>query len=95
MSDIDQFLHEVTAQLKSTGYGLSLASGRDVWQVLWDNFATCAYTLYGNMGDDTELECPSIDDKLSTSLSKPCNTPPILPDVKITPVDQSVTPETS
>ncbi|PKB96095.1 hypothetical protein RhiirA5_435459 [Rhizophagus irregularis] len=49
MSDIDQFLHEVTAQLKMFGK-------------LWDNFATCAYTLYGNMGDDTELECPSIKD---------------------------------
>ncbi|PKC65558.1 hypothetical protein RhiirA1_460880 [Rhizophagus irregularis] len=35
----------------------------------WDNFATCAYTLYGDMDEDTELECPSINNDLFTSTS--------------------------
>ncbi|PKY57417.1 hypothetical protein RhiirA4_509894, partial [Rhizophagus irregularis] len=70
----------------------------------WDNFATRAYTLYGDMGDDTESECPSADDELFVSTSSSnvkispnpvIETPPILPDVKMTPVDQTVTPETS
>ncbi|PKY61523.1 hypothetical protein RhiirA4_522631, partial [Rhizophagus irregularis] len=48
----------------------------------WDNFSTRAYTLYGDMGDDTESECPSADDELftSTSSSNTKKTPPILPD---------------
>ncbi|CAB4425833.1 unnamed protein product [Rhizophagus irregularis] len=70
----------------------------------WDNFAARAYSIYGDMGDDTESECPSVDDELfaSTSSSNPkstpnpvIETPPILPDVDMTPVDQTVTPETS
>ncbi|EXX50410.1 hypothetical protein RirG_271110 [Rhizophagus irregularis DAOM 197198w] len=52
---------------------------------------------------DSESECPSADDEFgSTFLStlkttpKPVHvTPPILPDVEMTPVDQTVTPETS
>ncbi|PKY35619.1 hypothetical protein RhiirB3_396315, partial [Rhizophagus irregularis] len=68
----------------------------------WNNFATCAYTRFGDMGD-SESECPSTDDEFgSTFLStlkttpKPVHvTPPILPDVEMTPVDQTVTPETS
>uniref|UniRef100_U9T7H1 Uncharacterized protein n=1 Tax=Rhizophagus irregularis (strain DAOM 181602 / DAOM 197198 / MUCL 43194) TaxID=747089 RepID=U9T7H1_RHIID len=69
---------------------------------LWDDFASRAYTNYGDMGD-SESECPSADDEFgSTFLStlkttpKPVHiTPPILPDVEITPVNQTVTPETS
>jgi hypothetical protein len=26
----------------------------------WDSFAACAYHLYGDMGDDTESEGPSV-----------------------------------
>ena len=56
------------------------------------------------MGNDTESEGPSVDDELfaSTSSSNINTTPnpvlempPILPDVEMTPVDQTVTPETS
>ncbi|GBC39636.2 hypothetical protein GLOIN_2v1773465 [Rhizophagus irregularis DAOM 181602=DAOM 197198] len=68
----------------------------------WNNFATRAYIRFGDMGD-SESECPSTDDEFgSTFLSIPKTTPkpvhvtpPILPDVKMTPVDQTVTPETS
>ncbi|PKC53082.1 hypothetical protein RhiirA1_480068 [Rhizophagus irregularis] len=68
----------------------------------WNNFATRAYTRFGDMGD-SESECPSTDDEFgSTFLSIPKTTPkpvhvtpPILPDVEMTPVDQTVTPETS
>ncbi|PKC60193.1 hypothetical protein RhiirA1_445058 [Rhizophagus irregularis] len=35
----------------------------------WDKFATRAYTLYSDMGDDTESECPSADEELFTSTS--------------------------
>ncbi|PKB96477.1 hypothetical protein RhiirA5_434772 [Rhizophagus irregularis] len=62
---------------------------------LWDDFASRAYTNYGDMGD-SESECPSADDEFgSTFLSTPKTTPkpvhvtpPILPDVEMTPVDQ-------
>ncbi|EXX77009.1 hypothetical protein GLOIN_2v1824252 [Rhizophagus irregularis DAOM 181602=DAOM 197198] len=59
----------------------------------WDKFATRAYTLYGDMGDDTESECPSAYDELFTSTSSSntkttpnpvLETPPILPDVEMT-----------
>ncbi|CAB4421392.1 unnamed protein product [Rhizophagus irregularis] len=62
----------------------------------WDAFAICAYILYGDIGNDTELKCPSADDELLASTnssnmkitSNPViEMPPILPDVKITPVD--------
>ncbi|GBC52202.2 hypothetical protein GLOIN_2v1820645 [Rhizophagus irregularis DAOM 181602=DAOM 197198] len=36
---------------------------------LWDSFATRAYQVYGDMGDDTDLEYPSEDDELFTSTS--------------------------
>ncbi|PKY62907.1 hypothetical protein RhiirA4_490310 [Rhizophagus irregularis] len=70
----------------------------------WDNFATRAYQVYGDMGDDTESEGPSEDDELftptSSSYSKTTPNPvlvmpPILPDVEMTPVDQTVIPENS
>ncbi|PKY21248.1 hypothetical protein RhiirB3_434780 [Rhizophagus irregularis] len=70
----------------------------------WDKFATHAYTLYGDMGDVTESECSSADDELFTSTSSSnmkttpnpvLEMPPILPDVEMTPVDQTVTSETS
>ncbi|CAB4410482.1 unnamed protein product [Rhizophagus irregularis] len=70
----------------------------------WDNFATRAYQVYGDMGDDTESEGSSVNDELFTptrsSYTKTTPnpvlvTPPVLPDVEMTPVDQSVTPETS
>ncbi|CAB4423744.1 unnamed protein product [Rhizophagus irregularis] len=70
----------------------------------WDNFATRAYQVYGDMGDDTESEGSSANDKMftptSSSYSKTTpnpvlETPPILPDVEMTPVDQPVTPESS
>ncbi|PKY59973.1 hypothetical protein RhiirA4_483166 [Rhizophagus irregularis] len=32
----------------------------------WDNFATCAYQVYGDMGDDTESEGSSDNDELFT-----------------------------
>ncbi|PKY57927.1 hypothetical protein RhiirA4_511239 [Rhizophagus irregularis] len=35
----------------------------------WDNFATRAYQVYGDMGDDTESEGPSDNDELFTSTS--------------------------
>ncbi|PKC01681.1 hypothetical protein RhiirA5_402719 [Rhizophagus irregularis] len=35
----------------------------------WDKFATRAYTLYSDMGDDTESECSSADEELFTSTS--------------------------
>ncbi|PKY53870.1 hypothetical protein RhiirA4_472318, partial [Rhizophagus irregularis] len=43
----------------------------------WDNFATHAYQVYGDMGDDTESECPSVNDELfvSTSSSNLKSTP--------------------
>ncbi|CAB4410476.1 unnamed protein product [Rhizophagus irregularis] len=83
--------------ISSTGYGQSSTSSRN-------SFAARAYHLYGDMGDDTESECPSVDDELFTSTSSSnvkttpnpvLETPPILPDVEMTPVDQTVTPETS
>ncbi|PKY62507.1 hypothetical protein RhiirA4_432580, partial [Rhizophagus irregularis] len=55
----------------------------------WDSFAARAYRLYGDMGDDTESEGPSVDDELFTSTSSSnvnttpnpvLETPPILPD---------------
>ncbi|PKC08036.1 hypothetical protein RhiirA5_376585 [Rhizophagus irregularis] len=66
-----------------------------------DYFATRAYARFGDMGD-SESECPSTEDEfgstfLSTSKTtpKPVHiSPPILPDVEMTPVDQIVTPET-
>ncbi|CAB4407282.1 unnamed protein product [Rhizophagus irregularis] len=70
----------------------------------WDNFAARAYRVYGDMGDDTESECPSESDELFASTSSSnvnttpnpvLETPPILPDVEMTPVDQTVSPETS
>ncbi|CAB4431699.1 unnamed protein product [Rhizophagus irregularis] len=70
----------------------------------WDNFATCAYQVYGDMGDDTESEGSSDNDELftptrssytKTTPNPVLETPPVLPDVEMTPVDQSVTPETS
>ncbi|CAB4437128.1 unnamed protein product [Rhizophagus irregularis] len=70
----------------------------------WDYFAARAYRVYGDMGDDTESECPSESDELFASTSSSnvnttpnpvLETPPILPDVEMTPVDQTVTPETS
>ncbi|EXX73219.1 hypothetical protein RirG_062150 [Rhizophagus irregularis DAOM 197198w] len=68
----------------------------------WDNFATRAYTRFGDMGD-SESKCPSAEDEFgSTYISTPKTTPkpvhvtpPILPDVEMTPVDHTVTPETS
>ncbi|PKY50773.1 hypothetical protein RhiirA4_467419 [Rhizophagus irregularis] len=70
----------------------------------WDNFATCAYTLYGDMRDDTESECPSVDNELFASISSSntkttpnpvLETSPILPDVKMALIDQTVTSKTS
>ncbi|PKY63226.1 hypothetical protein RhiirA4_491458, partial [Rhizophagus irregularis] len=70
----------------------------------WDSFATRAYQVYGDMGDDTESEGPSGDDELftptSSSYSKTTpnpvlDTPPILPDVEMTPVNQTVIPKNS
>ncbi|CAB4439622.1 unnamed protein product [Rhizophagus irregularis] len=70
----------------------------------WDNFATRAYQVYGDMGDNTESEGPSDNDELFTSTSSSYSkttpnpvddTPPVLPDVEMTPVDQTVIPENS
>ncbi|GBC44366.2 hypothetical protein GLOIN_2v1790075 [Rhizophagus irregularis DAOM 181602=DAOM 197198] len=44
--------------------GLLYASSKS-----WDKFATRAYTLYSDMGDDTESECSSADEELFTSTS--------------------------
>ncbi|PKY47299.1 hypothetical protein RhiirA4_462432 [Rhizophagus irregularis] len=90
----DMFLHRVTAQLGSfveNGLFEKSPQAMDKAQLLvetfgdtlhlWDNFATRAYTLYGDMGDDTESEV--------------LESPLILPDVEMTPVDQTVTPKTS
>ncbi|CAB4417213.1 unnamed protein product [Rhizophagus irregularis] len=58
----------------------------------WDSFATRAYHLYGDMGDDTESECPSVDDELFAFTSSSnvkitpnpvLETPSILPDVEM------------
>ncbi|PKY57725.1 hypothetical protein RhiirA4_429197 [Rhizophagus irregularis] len=93
----ESFLSYTTFQLGQFVENALYASSRS-----WDFFATCAYTRFGDMGD-SELECPSADDEFgSTVLSTPKTTPkpvpvtpPILPDVKMTSVDQSVTPKTS
>ncbi|PKB95405.1 hypothetical protein RhiirA5_436781 [Rhizophagus irregularis] len=82
----------------------------DKAQLLVDTFGECANLnnfasqVYGDMGDDTDLEYPSEDDELFTSTSSlntkitpnlVLETPPILPDVEMTPVDQTVIPKTS
>ncbi|POG57747.1 hypothetical protein GLOIN_2v1824252 [Rhizophagus irregularis DAOM 181602=DAOM 197198] len=92
------------AQLLVETFGESANPNNFSIQAQWDKFATCAYTLYGDMGDDTELEYLSADDELFTSTSSSnmkttpnpvLETPPILPDVEMTPIDQTVTPKTS
>ncbi|CAB4422568.1 unnamed protein product [Rhizophagus irregularis] len=68
----------------------------------WDDFAARAYSRYSDMGD-SESECPSADDEFGSTFflnlkttPKPVHVSPlILPDVEMTPVDQTVTPETS
>ncbi|PKC15189.1 hypothetical protein RhiirA5_408516 [Rhizophagus irregularis] len=54
----------------------------------WDKFATNAYTLYGDMGNTSSSN-------MKTTPNPVLEMPPILPDVEMTPVDQTVTPETS
>ncbi|PKY35207.1 hypothetical protein RhiirB3_455703 [Rhizophagus irregularis] len=60
----------------------------------------CHLRLYsiwwtGGMGDDTESECPSTSSSNTKITSKPVlETPPILPDMKMTLVDQTVISET-
>jgi hypothetical protein len=62
---------------------------------LWDDFAACAYSQYGDMGDaDDEFGSTFLSTPKTTPKPVPV-TPPILPNVKITSVDQTVTPKTS
>ncbi|PKC00937.1 hypothetical protein RhiirA5_504895 [Rhizophagus irregularis] len=86
------------AQLLVETFGKSANPNNFSIQAQWDKFATCAYTLYGDMGVDTELEYLSADDELFTSTSSSnmkttpnpvLETPPILPDVEMTPIDQT------
>ncbi|PKY28315.1 hypothetical protein RhiirB3_444412 [Rhizophagus irregularis] len=67
-----QYLHEVTAELSiGDEYTTSLIFSIVLYasSKSWDKFATRAYTLYSDMGDDTESECPSADEELFTSTS--------------------------
>ncbi|PKY53229.1 hypothetical protein RhiirA4_471325 [Rhizophagus irregularis] len=93
-----QYLYEMTAQLSLFVENSFLKNLFDKGSQAMDKvqllvvgcFATRAYTLYGDMNDNTELEYPSADDELFASTSssntkttpKPVlETPPILPDV--------------
>ncbi|PKK61461.1 hypothetical protein RhiirC2_791766 [Rhizophagus irregularis] len=75
----------------------------------WDNFTTHFYMEFGDMGDEVdsdffdesddewnEAELGSRLNELRLQTPNPVlETPPILPDVEMTPADHSVTPETS
>ncbi|RGB23774.1 hypothetical protein C1646_805900 [Rhizophagus diaphanus] len=76
----------------------------------WDSFKHHFYTTFGDMGDDDtddavdessedEIELDDLDrmiDNLGEITPNPViDKPPVLPDVEMTPVDQTVTPKTS
>ncbi|GBC22252.1 hypothetical protein GLOIN_2v1824252 [Rhizophagus irregularis DAOM 181602=DAOM 197198] len=99
-----QYLHEVTAELGSFVENGFLKTLFDKSPQAMNKAQLLHFTLRPSRGDDTKSECPSTDDKLFTSTSSSntkttqnpvLETPPILPDVEMTSVNQTVTSKTS